>query len=313
MHDSPKPRVFSIVGPTASGKTSLSIQLAETIQQETGRNVEIISADSRQVYKHIPIATAQPSKSDLKKIKHHFINKLELDEDFNAGEFGIKGRETIKKIFKKGNIPLIVGGSGLYISSLIYGLFEYDDEVSKEKQKEIRNRLYQRLEKYGLEKLIKDLKKADPDTLNSMPNITERRVTRALEVFQATGIPLSVYRSKKPRIRFEAMQTGIQMDREELYERINKRVEEMAEQGLINEITSLAKKGYHYSKHNSLNTVGVKEVFDYLEGSVNYERMLELIKQNTRRFAKRQMTWFRRDKNIEWVNPEKPLSYKISS
>jgi tRNA dimethylallyltransferase len=301
-----KPQVYVIVGPTASGKTEFSIKTAENIASKTGKDVEIISADSRQVYKHIPIATAQPSKEDLKKFKHHFINAIELEEEFNAGDFGKKGRELVDKIFKKGNIPMVVGGSGLYISSLIYGLFEYDDfhdeAELKEKQKQIRAQLYDKLEKKGLEKLVSELKKVDADTVNSMPQVTERRVIRALEVYYITGVPISVHRSKKIKINFEPVQTGITMDRNVLYERINKRVELMIEQGLIEEVTALKQKGYHYKKQNSLNTVGIKEVYDHLAGEISYERMLELIKQNTRRFAKRQMTWFNRDKNIKWVS-----------
>jgi tRNA dimethylallyltransferase len=314
MHsNSLKPKVIVIVGPTASGKTGFSLHLAEKIKSKTGKEVEIISADSRQVYRHIPIATAQPAKEELKKFKHHFINTNELDDIFNAGEFGIKGRELIKKIFKKGNIPIVVGGSGLYIRSLIYGLFESGNEVSEDKQKQVRAELYKELEKSGLNKLINELKKADPDTLNAMPNITERRVIRALEVFYSTGVPISVHRTKKIEIDFEPVQIGLNMDRKILYDRINKRVDEMVEAGLINEVKSLQKKGYHYKTHSSLNTVGIKEVFDYLEGIITYEKMLELIKQNSRRYAKRQLTWFRKDKSIEWIQPEDTANYKIPS
>lgn len=299
-----KSKVFTIIGPTASGKTAFSLKLAELIQKKTGKEAEIISADSRQVYKHIPIATAQPSKDELKKFKHHFINSIELEDDFNAGEFGAKGRKLIDKIFSQGKIPIVAGGSGLYISSLIYGLFEYDDDVSKEKQTDIRKKLYEKLEKSGLDKLISELEKTDPETLNAMPNITERRVIRALEVYYLTGIPISSHRANKIEINFEPVQIGLEWQRETLYARINNRTDEMIKQGLIDEVKALQKKGYHYKKYNSLNTVGVKEVFDFLEGLITYERMLELIKQNTRRFAKRQMTWFRRDKNIKWIKPD---------
>lgn len=306
-----KPKVLTIIGPTASGKTAFSLKTAELIQSKTGKDVEIISADSRQVFKHIPIATAQPSKDELKKFKHHFINSVELEDDFNAGEFGEKGRKLINKIFSQDKIPVVVGGSGLYISSLIYGLFEYEDDISKEKQTEIRKKLYEKLEKSGIEKLISELKKTDPDTLNAMPNVTERRVIRALEVFYLTGIPISAHRANKIEINFEPVPIGLEWERKTLYGRINNRVDEMVKQGLLDEVKSLQKKGYHYNKFNSLNTVGVKEVFDYLDGIITYERMLELIKQNTRRFAKRQMTWFRRDKNIKWIKPDEDIQELI--
>src|SRR4030095_8726674 len=295
-----KPKVITIVGPTASGKTEFSIKTAEKLLKSGHTHVEIISADSRQVYKHISIATAQPSKEELQKFKHHFVNELEIDKDFNAGEFGKKGREIIQKIFDSGNIPIIVGGSGLYIDSLIYGLFDYDelynDDEFKKTQKAVRTQLYEKLNNEGIEKLTTELKEVDPETVNSMDHVTERRIIRALEVYYLTGIPISVHRSKKIDINFEPEIVGINPDREELYNRINNRVELMLEEGLIEEIKSLKNKGYHYKDYNSLNTVGIKEVFDYLEEKISYDTMVELIKQNTRRFAKRQMTWFRRYK-----------------
>ncbi|MCI0449677.1 MAG: tRNA (adenosine(37)-N6)-dimethylallyltransferase MiaA [Chlorobi bacterium] len=301
-----KPKVLTIVGPTASGKTEISIRAAEEIKLKSCKDVEIISADSRQVYKYIPIASAQPSKEQLKKFKHHFIASLELDEEFNAGEFGKKGRALVARIFENGKIPIIVGGSGLYISSLIYGLFDYDEPYSehelKQKQKIIRKKLYDELENKGLAKLFSELKKADPQTADNMTHITERRVMRALEVYYATGLPVSFHRRKKVDIGFEAVQIGIDLNRGELYKRINNRVDSMIEKGLIGEVKKLKTKGFHYTKYNSLNTVGIKEVFDYLDGLISYERMAELIKQNTRRFAKRQLTWFRRYKDIKWVS-----------
>ena len=313
----PLPNVLAIVGPTASGKTGFSIKIAEEINLKTGNEVEIISADSRQVYKHIPIATAQPAKKELNKFKHHFINEIELNVEFNAGEFGKKGRKIVDKIFNEGKIPLIIGGSGLYISALVYGLFDYDEfhdeEELKQKQEDIRQKLYDKLEKQGLEKLINELKKVDMETVNDMPQVTQRRVIRALEVFYLTGIPISVHRRKKIEINFNPVQIGINWNRSDLYSRINSRVDLMIEQGLLEEVKSLRKKGYHYNKYNSLNTVGVKEAFDYFDDVINYDRMLELIKQNTRRYAKRQLTWFNRDKNIEWVNPDyKGIMNKIS-
>ena len=301
-----KPRILTIIGPTASGKTEFAIKTAESLRSEFNKDVEIISADSRQVYKHIPIATAQPSKEDLGKFKHYFINELELEEDFNAGDFGKKGRDIIKKIINSGKIPIIVGGSGLYIDSLVTGLFDFealtDDEDLKKSQKQIREKLYDELKSSGLEKLVNKLKKVDPETVKNIPQVTERRVIRALEVFYLTGVPISAHKSKKINIEFTPVKIGIKHNREELYKRINERVDNMLAIGLIDEVKALKEKAYHYKDYNSLNTVGIKEVFDWLDDKISYDRMIELIKQNTRRFAKRQMTWFRRYKDIKWTD-----------
>lgn len=300
-----KPKVLTIIGPTGSGKTALAIKLAENLRKKNGKDVEIISADSRQVYRHIPVTTAQPAKEELAKFKHYFINELELDEDFNAGEFGKKGRELIRSINKAGKIPLIVGGSGLYINSLIYGLFEYDSEgtaySASSGQLEMRDKLYVRIENEGIEKLLHELREVDPETVKNMPHVTVPRVVRALQVYYSTGIPLSVHRAGKIEINFEPVIYGINVNRAELYDRINKRVDSMIEHGMIEEISALREEGYHYKTHNSLNTVGAKEVFDHLDGNISYERMIGLIKQNSRRYAKRQMTWFRKDKNVKWI------------
>ncbi len=303
-----KPKILTIVGPTASGKTHLTIEIAEKLKEQTGKEVEIISADSRQVYRHIPISTAQPDKADLRKFKHYFINELELEEDFNAGDFGKKGREVISKILAAGKIPIIAGGSGLYIDSLINGLFDYEeisgDAELKKNQKKIRENLYDELNKYGIEKLINVLKSVDPETVKTYEYLTQRRVIRALEVYYLTGIPISAHKSNKIDVGFEAVQYGIKMDRDELYIRINNRADEMIKKGLLQEIRKLKEKGFHYKDFNSLNSVGIKEVFDWLDKKITYDEMVELIKRNTRRFAKRQMTWFRRYNEIKWISPE---------
>ena len=296
-----KQRVIAIIGPTASGKTEFSLKLAEKLNTLSGKTIEIISADSRQVYKHMPVTTAQPSADQMKMFKHHFVNQIEPEQEFNAGMFGTQGRKLVNNIFKKGGIPVIAGGSGLYINSLIYGLFEYDESITGEKQKIIRNELYGKLEADGQDALINELRETDPDTFNSMTHITERRLIRALEVYYATGIPLSVHKKNNAAVEFETLLIGIKTGREELYKRINSRTDQMISGGMIEEIKSLKEKGYHYKTHNSLNTVGAKEVFDFLDGLISPERMTELIKQNTRRFAKRQLTWFNRDKNTRWA------------
>jgi len=307
-----KPEVIILTGPTASGKTSLSISLAKKIYKKTGKSVEIISADSRQVYRQIPVTTAQPSAEELKLFKHHFINELEIDENFNAGEFGSKARKLINEILIDGKIPLVVGGSGLYVNSLVYGFFDIagDDKQLEEKFKEKREELYRIKEEKGFDYLLNELKIHDPELFSAMKEVKERRVIRALEVFYVTGIPISVHQKKKIEINFTPSVYGIQMDRSELYSRINERVLKMIQTGMIEEIKKLKDKGYHYKTHNSLNTVGAKEVFDYLEGMIDKEKMVSLIQQNTRRFAKRQMTWFRRDENIKWISGVSEIDIK---
>lgn len=303
-----KPKVLVIIGPTASGKTELSINAATEIEKQTGKQVEIISADSRQIYKHIPVTTAQPSKEQLSLFKHHYIASHELNEDFNAGEFGSGGRKLISDIQANGNIPLVVGGSGLYINSLVYGLFGNDGSISKEKDLAVRNELYKRAEKEGIDVLLRELEEADPETVKNMPHKTTPRIIRALQSYIVTGIPISKHKEKKIEIDFNPVMVGIETDRKELYSKINKRAEVMIAGGMIGEIKLLKEKGYHYKTFNSLNTVGAKEVFDYLDNIIDKDRMLELIKQNTRRYAKRQMTWFRRDKNIRWRETGDDLS-----
>lgn len=299
------PRVLVLSGPTASGKTALSYLISNLIKEKLSKEPVIISADSRQVFKYIPIAASYPPEKYLNSYKHYFIGELELDGEFNAGEFGKQAREIINKTFAENKIPVIVGGSGLYIHSLIYGLFDFsevpDDKVSKEKLNKIRQKLSKRHEEEGIEKLLDELKSVDAESAARMTGANQRRILRALEVYYLTGIPISRFQSKKIDVGFEPVQYALNWERQKLYERINLRVDEMLKEGLVDEIKSLGEKGYHYLNYNSLNTVGVKEVFDYLDEKLDYETMVKMIKQNTRRFAKRQMTWFRKDKNINWI------------
>jgi tRNA dimethylallyltransferase len=299
--------IVTIVGPTASGKTEIVYHLAKIIKNKYQKDIEIISADSRQVYKHIPIASSYPPEKYLKEFRHYFVGALNPEDEFNAGMFGKSAREIIGIILKQNKIPVIVGGSGLYLSSLIYGLFDFENvneesEELKVKQIEIRKELEKRLKSEGIEKLYNELEKFDSESAKKMTNANQRRIIRALEVYYLTGIPISVHQKRKIKVGFKANQFGLNWDRQKLYERINKRVDLMLENGLIHEIKALKSKGYNYKDYNSLNTVGVKEVFDYLDRKISKDNMIELIKQNTRRFAKRQMTWFRRDKNIKWID-----------
>jgi tRNA dimethylallyltransferase len=299
--------VIAIAGPTASGKSALAVEVAKKL------NCEIISADSRQVYKFMPIATSVPSKEERQGIKHHFIEFLKPEEEFNAGDFGTEGRKVINEIFSRAKTPLIAGGSGLYIRSLIDGLFIYDSgngkkeeisDIDKPDAKIIREELNTMLGEMGRDSLYEKLKKVDPEAASAMEPSKFRRVIRALEVYYSTGKKLSDLQRTNIKVDFETVQYGLNWDRKKLYERINLRVEEMIRKGLIQEVKELLEKGYHHITHNSLNTVGIKEVIRHLKNEISFDEMLSMIKQNTRRYAKRQLTWFRKDKRIKWMDIE---------
>lgn len=284
--------VLVLVGPTASGKTQISLRLAEQY------NAEIISADSRQIFKYMDIGTAKPSIADRNKVKHYFVDELSPEEDFNAGKFGKLGREIVNDIIKRKKVPFVVGGSGLYIRSLIDGLFD-----GPAANNEIREMLYHRLRTQGVEVLLEELRKVDPITASTLLRSNTRRIVRALEVYHLTGVAISKYRQQRPTINFTPCMVGLRWKRANLYDRINRRVDYMIQQGLLDEVRTLQLMGYSESL-NSLQTVGYKEVFNYFRGAITYERMIEMIKQNTRRFAKRQLTWFRADKRIRWFDVE---------
>jgi tRNA dimethylallyltransferase len=296
-------KVLAIIGPTASGKTRIGVETAKLLDGE------IISADSRQVYKHFPIASAIPPEKERQGIPHHFMEELNLTEDFNAGDFGRLGRELIDDIFARDKQPVIVGGSGLYITSLIDGLFDDEMDAFEGEEKgngikdnEIRDKLYDRLKEKGKEFLYNELKEIDKIAAATMLPTNIKRVIRALEIYYATGKKISDLHKNKIEVNFETVQIGLMWDRSELYQRINDRVDEMMELGLDDEVRELKDKGFNPVEYNSLNTVGIKEVFEYLDGNITQSEMINLIKQNTRRYAKRQMTWFRKDKRIIWLN-----------
>ena len=295
-------KILVILGPTASGKTDLAVKIGDMI------NTEIVSADSRQIYKHIPIASSVPSVNDRKKIVHHFVEEYELESDFNAGEFGKKGRIIIKDILLRNKLPLVVGGSGLYIRSLIDGFFE--DEIY---DKSIREKLHSELKDNSKTYLYNKLIEVDPESAMKMDETKYRRVIRALEVFYSTGKKISEMQLKNVTSDFEAIQVGLLLKRDFLYERINQRVEKMISAGLLEEVKKLANNGYHYKTNNSLNTVGIKEVFQFFDNEISYNEMVELIKRNTRNYAKRQMTWFRKDDRIKWIEISENIDLNIIS
>lgn len=284
-------KVIVILGPTCAGKTTLGIELALKI------NGEIISADSRQIYKRLDIGTAKPSREELKKVKHHFIDILEPVDDYDASLFSTEAEKTIAGLFNNGINPIAVGGSGLYIKALIDGIIE-----SVEKDDEIREKLLREKEEYGNEYLYDKLKDVDPESAKKMLPQNWKRVVRALEVYQSTGKPIwQHHQEQKNNSEYDFVQIGLRWPREILYDIINNRVDKMIDDGLVEEVRSLLSQGFDKNL-NSLNTVGYKEIISHLEGEITLERAIELIKRNTRHYAKRQLTWFNADDRIKWYN-----------
>ena len=280
-----------ILGPTGIGKTEISLHIANKIP------FEIISADSRQIYRHLDIGTAKPPEDILNKVKHHFINYLNPDEYYSAGMFGRDARKIIDQVLDHGKMPLVVGGSGFYIQALVDGLS--DIEVADQ---ELRKKLLRRLEKEGIDVLYEELKSVDPDLAKNIIINDKQRILRGLEVYQSYNQPLSKLQLQRPLpANFEPIFIGIVADRQKLYKRINQRVDKMLASGLIEEVQRIMELGYT-EKYNALNSVGYSEVFDHLNGKCDFTTMVEKIKMNTRRYAKRQLTWFKRDKRINWYN-----------
>ena len=281
--------LISIVGPTAIGKTALAIELAQHF------DTEIISADSRQFFKEMAIGTAKPDAGELAAAKHHFIDSHSVSQLFSTGDFEIEGLNTLDQILKKHNLAIMVGGSGLYVNALINGLDEMPDIDLA-----IRERLNKQFEEEGLSSIQKQLATLDPEYFAKVDQQNPQRMIRGLEVFLSTGQKLSSMLSATKKERpFNIIKIGLNTDRAMLYDRINRRVDKMIADGLVEEVKSLIP----FKKYNALNTVGYSELFDYLDGKLSFEDAVSAIKQNTRRFAKRQLTWFRRDEEINWFEP----------
>lgn len=285
--------VIILVGPTAVGKTNLSIELA------TKMNGEIISADSMQIYKYMDIGTAKISLNETKGIKHYLINEIFPDEAFSVSDFQNKAMKYIDIIIKKKKLPIIVGGTGLYVNSIIYDL-DFSKTVSNP---HIRKKYNMLANKYGNEYIHKELEKIDIKSAQRIHTNDRKRIIRALEVFYVTGKPMSEFYNnfRKPNEKFDLAVIGLTMNRKKLYERINKRVDTMIENGLISEVKKLLSMGYDKSLV-SMQGLGYKEIIDYLNGKYSLEEAIEIIKRDTRRFAKRQLTWFRRESQLKWVN-----------
>tara|TARA_B110000977_G_C11022069_1_gene471730 strand:- start:49 stop:954 length:906 start_codon:yes stop_codon:yes gene_type:complete len=279
-----------IAGPTAIGKTDLSISIAKKYE------ADILSCDSRQFYKEMNIGTAVPGKDELEEVKHHFIQNLSIEQDYSVGKFELDALRKIEELHKKSNVIVMVGGSGLYIDAVCRGLDHFPDVP-----KELRDELNLRHEKEGIESLKTQLIKLDPEYHQEVDKANPHRIIRALEICISTGKTFSSFRKQQKKERpFKTIKLVLTRDREILYERINARVDKMMSDGLLQE----AKSVYKHKENNALQTVGYKELFAYFDGDWDLETAVSEMKKNTRRYAKRQMTWFRRDPETLFFNPK---------
>lgn len=286
----PIKRLLVVVGPTGSGKTDLSIRLA------LHYGAPILSTDSRQVYRGMPIGTAQPSADQLQAVEHHFIASHDLTDNLNCGEYEVQALARLEELFADHDWVVAVGGSGLYVRALCEGM---DDLPQADEP--LRRELERRLAEEGLGAFAEELRELDPEYCRTADLNNPARVMRALEVCLQTHMPYSRQRTGERRPRpFEIVKIGIDLPRDVLYDRINRRVDRMLADGLEAEVRAL----YPYRELNALKTVGYREFFDYFDGRIGYDEAVELIKRNSRRYAKRQLTWFRRDSEIRWFAPD---------
>jgi tRNA dimethylallyltransferase len=278
-----------LTGPTGIGKTSQGIKIARHF------NTEIVSSDSRQIFRELEIGTAVPSPEELAKVKHHFVHSHSIFEKYNASRYENEAIELLSKLFEKQEVVLMVGGSMLYIDAVCKGIDQMPDA-----DPELRENLKHQLEKEGLESLRRQLKQLDPDYYNEVDLKNPARIIHALEISLMTGKPYSSFRSNPQKKRpFSIIKIALDCNRKELHNRINLRVDKMMEAGLEDE----ARRFYQHKQLNSLNTVGYRELFAYFDGEISKEKAIELIKRNSRRYARKQLTWFRKDQEMNWFEP----------
>ena len=289
-----KHKVIVICGPTASGKTSLSIELAKKI------NGEIVSCDSMQIYEDMDIGTAKPTLEEMQGIKHYLIGYVSPEQRYSVADYKKDAKKAIKEIIKKGKMPIVVGGTGLYLDSLIYEI-EYQDIEFDE---DYRNQLEKEVEEKGLEVLYERAKEIDAEAVKKISSTDKKRILRILEIYHATGKTKTEQEieSRKKEVEYDYKVFALDWERQKLYERINKRVDIMLEQGLIGEVKQILKK--YDTFPTAMQGLGYKEVVEYLKGNLTKEEMIEKIKMETRRYAKRQLTWFRKNKQTIWLNAE---------
>lgn len=286
-----KKTLIVLIGPTGVGKTDLSIKIAEKYGSP------IISADSRQLYSDLKIGTAAPTEEFLKRVKHYFVGTLKLTDYYSAAQYESEVISLLEELFKSNNTILLTGGSMMYIDAICKGI---DDIPTVDS--DTRQMMMEKYEKEGLDRLCAELKLLDPEYYSTVDLKNPKRVIHALEICYMTGKTYTSFRTGNKKQRpFDIIKIGLCRDREELYERINKRVDIMIKEGLVDEVKSV----YEYRNLNSLNTVGYKEIIQYLEGNCTLEFAIEKIKQNSRIYSRKQMTWFKRDNDITWFHPDK--------
>ena len=297
-----KQKVIVICGPTASGKTALSIELAKKI------NGEIVSCDSMQIYKDMNIGTAKPTIEEMQGIKHYLIDIIEPNQRYSVADYKKDAKQAIKEILNKNKIPIVVGGTGLYIDSLIYEI----DYQQIEFDEKYRNYLEKKVEEDGLDSLYEQAKKIDPTAIEKISKTDKKRILRILEIYKATGKNKTEQeeQSRKKEIEYDYYVYAISWDRQTLYDRINKRVDLMIEQGLIEEVQNIVKK--YKTFPTAMQGLGYKEVVQYLNKEITKDEMVEKIKQETRRYAKRQLTWFRKNKQTIWLDAKNDIQNNIN-
>lgn len=284
------PTLIVLIGPTGVGKTELSLKIAENY------HTEIISADSRQLYADLKIGTAAPTREQLERVRHHFVGTLQLTDYYSAAQYEADVLNTLNQLFQIHPVVLLTGGSMMYVDAVCKGI---DDIPTVDK--ETRELMIHRYETEGLERLCAELKLLDPEYYNIVDLKNPKRVVHALEICYMTGKTYTSFRTRSNKKRpFHILKIGLKRDREELYERINRRVDQMIDEGLVEEARSV----YPYRHLNSLNTVGYKEIFNYLDGTWTLPFAIEKIKQNSRIYSRKQMTWFKRDADIAWFHPD---------
>ena len=278
-----------IVGPTAVGKTAVAIELARHF------HTEVVSADSRQFYKEMCIGTTRPAPEEMGGVAHHFVGSHSIQDDYDVGAYEKEALNCLNQLYKTRDVVILAGGSGLFVDAVCRGF----DDLPKGTP-ELRHRLAEQLSREGIESLQSALKVQDPVYYNQVDLNNPQRLIRALEVIESTGTPFSAYRRGVATPRpFQVIKTGLEMNRETLYRRIDHRVDLMIESGLFEEAASL----YQYRQLNALQTVGYKEIYGYMDGEYGREEAIHLLKRNSRRYAKRQLTWFKRDKSVQWFQP----------
>lgn len=292
-------KVVVICGPTAVGKSKIALELVQKC------NGEIVSADSQQVWKELDIGTAKPTWEDRQKIPHHLIDVAKPEEHFDVSRYVALADQVIKDITSRGKIPFVVGGAGMYIRILLYGLCEAPPQ-----DKTVRDTLIQRMEAEGPEKLFRRLVEVDPDTAQKIHPNDKTRILRALEVFEITGYPLSRFQAQHrfQNPRYEALQIGLNCDRKLLHQNIERRVDWMIANGWVEEVRELLK--FYPSDSQALQSIGYKQLVQHLKGHLSLEETVADIKKQTRAFARRQLTWFRADKNIRWFDPQDEIDIR---